>query len=125
MNWMTLIAIIFGLAAILAGYVALIFRDRAREMETQDDALLEGQRAVIEEQGKLIQQQRRCIGNLSSVIDEFVEAADAMNDCNVELERRNFYLEARRNVILSRWWRKRTGQHRRLVTWRARKGFGQ
>lgn len=120
---MTLIALTFGLIAIIAAYVALIFRDRAVNLEIQADALLAGQRKLNGEQDKLIQAQRRHINYLRRVMDEFVEAADAMNECNVEMERRNAWLEQRRQVILVRWWR-RPSQRRRLVAWQVRKGGG-
>lgn len=42
-----------------------------------------------------------------ALIDEYIECADLMNDCNVALERRNLWLEGRRHVILQRWFRKR------------------
>lgn len=55
-----------------------------------------------------------------ALIDEYVECADLMNDCNAELERRNHWLERRRYVTLQLWW-KRQSQYRRLVTWQVRK----
>lgn len=121
MNWTAFIVAIAGVTTILAAYVALIFRDRARELEIADAALLDGQRKLIEEQGKLITEQRRLIGNLKRTHGEYLDAADLMNDCNAELERRNEWLEQRRYVILRRWWR-RAGQRQRIwLRWQVRK----
>ena len=55
-----------------------------------------------------------------ALIDEYVECADLMNDCNVELERRNLWLESRRYVILQGWCQRKS-QYGQLITWQVSK----
>ena len=57
---------------------------------------------------------------LRALIEECIETVDIMHGCNVEMERRNDWLERRRSVVLRRWWRKglhRTVGARRVLRW--------
>jgi hypothetical protein len=113
MNWMALLATIFGTTAIGLFVWARKLRQRKHDLETRlhiVNANLGTALDMLEKQGR--------------VVEDYLEAADLMNDCNVQLERRNFYLESKRNVILARWWRRRRGQHRQLVSWQVRKAGG-
>lgn len=110
MNWMAFIAIIFGITAI--GLAVWGDKQRLRKEDlAADNQWLQ----------RRLKQQRRRNARLLKRIDEFVEAADLMNDCNGELERRNVWLEQRRYLILQRWWLRAGQRQRRLTTWRARK----
>jgi hypothetical protein len=115
-NAMTDIALgVLLLIAIGTGIVHLIQRDNARNRADTLQAQLDVATQRLNATETLLRRQ-------GYVVDGYLAAAALMHKCNIELERRNFYLEARRYVILRRWWRR--SPRRPLVQWQVGKAGG-
>lgn len=111
MNEMELLATLLGLTAIGLFVWGDKQRLRKEDLEVANASL----RRRLRSRGRTIHRLRR-------MIDKHVEAADLMDACNGELERRNLWLEQRRYTILQRWWRR--SPHRTLGPWQVRRAGG-
>lgn len=119
MNWMTLAATVFFATTCVLALALQTERNRSRNQDVIR-ASLEEQLTVARDR---LNATTRELARKRAIMGKYMEDADAFVECNAELERRNEWLEQRRNVVLARWWRKPRG-HRPLVTWQVRKAGG-